>query len=1092
MRTIHRIPVARWSILALLAATLGMLLVIQPLGAQNSPPGAPTNLMARAIAVAATTGAVELTWTAPSAGRDSITHYEIETSSDSGNTWSPSVANTETVNTAKGVQTYHAVDAATAVEHLYRVAAVNSVGTGPVSNRASVTPPADGAQPDAPANLTATANGPAEINLSWTRLTGSDMGATSVTSYRIEHSKGGSLPWMELATVQAPTTGTTVSYSNTGLAPQTTRHYRVSAVNSAGRGPVSTSASAMTTLVGVPAAPSGLKAVAVLATGTDAVELTWTAPNQGRAPITGYTIESFADHDSDNATPNTWGVVVDNTESLGNDGAIGGGDDADNAGPGVQTYYAVDAVAGENQYRVSAINILGTGPVSAVTKVTPPVSGAQPGQPTGVTATPDGHSEINLVWVAPTNAGSSAITGYKIEYSKDGNLPWMDLATVGNVLRYNNTGLAPETTRHYRVSAVNSVGRGPVSSTTESGTPHVATTESRPTSSVPGKPTNLMARAIAVAATTGAVELTWTAPSAGRDSITHYEIEASSDGGNTWSPSVANTETVNTAKGVQTYHAVDAATAVEHLYRVAAVNSVGTGPVSTDASVTPPADGAQPDAPANLTATANGPAEINLSWTRLTDSDMGATSVTSYRIEHSKGGSLPWMELATVQAPTTGTTVSYRNAGLAPQTTRHYRVSAVNSAGRGPVSTSASAMTTLVGVPAAPSGLKAVAVLATGTDAVELTWTAPNQGSAPITGYRIESFADHDSDNATPNTWGVVVDNTESLGNDGAIGGGDDADNAGPGVQTYYAVDAVAGENQYRVSAINILGTGPVSAVTKMTPPVSGAQPDQPTGVTATPDGHSEIDLVWVAPTNAGSSAITGYKIEYSKDGNLPWMDVATVGNVLRYNNTGLAPETTRFYRVSAVNSVGSGPFSATPAVSISGTDTYNTVLTDHVATTERGPAFSVAGQSEERYAENGTGDVGTYTASGQNASTATWMLEGADAGDFTLSSGSGATTMLRFKSSPDYERPADANTDNVYMVTVKATANGVMDTLAVTVTVTDDPQEEETLMGRYDTNKNGEIDKSELATAVTDYEYNETLTKQQLADLVELYEYGS
>ena len=40
--------------------------------------------------------------------------------------------------------------------------------------------------------------------------------------------------------------------------------------------------------------------------------------------------------------------------------------------------------------------------------------------------------------------------------------------------------------------------------------------------------------------------------------------------------------------------------------------------------------------------------------------------------------------------------------------------------------------------------------------------------------------------------------------------------------------------------------------------------------------------------------------------------------------------------------------------------------------------------------------------------------------------------------SSPDYEMPADNNTDNIYMVTVKASAGTDMATHEVTVTVTD------------------------------------------------------
>ena len=44
---------------------------------------------------------------------------------------------------------------------------------------------------------------------------------------------------------------------------------------------------------------------------------------------------------------------------------------------------------------------------------------------------------------------------------------------------------------------------------------------------------------------------------------------------------------------------------------------------------------------------------------------------------------------------------------------------------------------------------------------------------------------------------------------------------------------------------------------------------------------------------------------------------------------------------------------------------------------------------------------------------------------------------VLTFKTSPDYEAPADADTNNVYMVTVNASDGTNMDTRDVTVTVT-------------------------------------------------------
>ena len=58
--------------------------------------------------------------------------------------------------------------------------------------------------------------------------------------------------------------------------------------------------------------------------------------------------------------------------------------------------------------------------------------------------------------------GGSPIIGYKIEVSPDGNANWTELvANTGNTTTtYAHIGLAVGTTRHYRVSAINSAGAG--------------------------------------------------------------------------------------------------------------------------------------------------------------------------------------------------------------------------------------------------------------------------------------------------------------------------------------------------------------------------------------------------------------------------------------------------------------------------------------------------------------------------------------------------------------------------------------------------------------------------------------------------------
>lgn len=69
-------------------------------------------------------------------------------------------------------------------------------------------------------------------------------------------------------------------------------------------------------------------------------------------------------------------------------------------------------------------------------------------------------------------------------------------------------------------------------------------------------------------------------------------------------------------------------------------------------------------------------------------------------------------------------------------------------------------------------------------------------------------------------------------------------------------------------------------------------------------------------------------------------------------------------------------------------------------------------------------------------------IVGGADAAEFELSSaGPGTSTTLRFASNGtrDFEAPADADTDNDYVVTVRATDAALNDTdQTVTITVTD------------------------------------------------------
>ena len=126
--------------------------------------------------------------------------------------------------------------------------------------------------------------------------------------------------------------------------------------------------------------------------------------------------------------------------------------------------------------------------------------------------------------------------------------------------------------------------------------------------------------------------------------------------------------------------------------------------------------------------------------------------------------------------------------------------------------------------------------------------------------------------------------------------------------------------------------------------------------------------------------------------------------------------------------------------VTIKVTDPSDSNVTDdhivRVTVTDVDELGALSGDASLTQAENGTDAVGTYTLTEiEDGPTVTWSKDGADEGLFMLE-GTGMSRMLKFSSAPDFEAPADANDDNKYMVTVKASAGGEMEMVKVEVTV--------------------------------------------------------
>ena len=112
-----------------------------------------------------------------------------------------------------------------------------------------------------------------------------------------------------------------------------------------------------------------------------------------------------------------------------------------------------------------------------------------------------------------------------------------------------------------------------------------------------------------------------------------------------------------------------------------------------------------------------------------------------------------------------------------------------------------------------------------------------------------------------------------------------------------------------------------------------------------------------------------------------------------------------------------------------------NTVITEVVAT------YAATDQES-----TGSANANPCT-SGSTGSICTWSLSGVDRGDFSISNDEPTPGQLKFKKAPNFESPADADMDNMYMVTVVATDNGTPKMTAtrdvvITVTNADDEGE--------------------------------------------------
>ena len=522
-----------------------------------------------------------------------------------------------------------------------------------------------------------------------------------------------------------------------------------------------------------------------------------------------------------------------------------------------------------------------------------------------------GTNSLTVHWAAPSTDGGSSITAYDlrhIETSADKTV-YANWTVVYNVwmsgsgaISYELTGLAGGTPYDVQLRAVNADGDG-LWSVTVTGTTRGA---------VPGSPTGLAATENSQTQ----IYLAWSAPSEdGGTAVTGYRIEVSPDG-STWANLVVDSRTITTSYS----HTGLVAGSTRH-YRVSAINAEGSGPASNVASATTEAPTVKrPDAPSGLTATANSQTQIDLVWSA--PSEDGGTAVTGYWIEVSPNGSA-WADLV-VDSRTA--TTSYSHTRLMAGSTRHYRVSAINAEGSGPASNVASATTEAptVKLPDAPSGLTATA---NGQTQIDLSWSAPV--GTPTTSTSRTSF-----EAATPLGYTAIA-----LRDSGSIWGGPEKFTSDSSLETvaymllgtlkgcsfansetarssmvYVKTDQIGRQSSFESESVCRKRSSSWSSFDGLR--VTHLRFYDESSPANVREYTYESASGQYAETSTGSgsggvSAINGYRIEVSEDGS-NWSDLVsdTRSSGNSYSHTGLMPNSTRYYRVSAINSAGTGPAS--------------------------------------------------------------------------------------------------------------------------------------------------------------------------------------
>jgi len=270
-----------------------------------------------------------------------------------------------------------------------------------------------------------------------------------------------------------------------------------------------------------------------------------------------------------------------------------------------------------------------------------------------------------------------------------------------------------------------------------------------------------------------------------------------------------------------------------------------------------------PDAPTGVSASSSDGA-ATISWTA--PGNDGGSSITSYTVTASGSGG----SCTTPNGATTSCTISGLTNGMAYT----FNVVATNAVGNSVVSSSSSPVTPAA-VPSTPTSVAATVINST---SVSLGFVAGASNGSDISGYSVTS---------TPSVSGGLT----------VSGTGSPLTVAGAFVQGQAYT--------FKIVERNSAGASSDSLASNSVTPNASTPPAAPTIGTATSLNSSSASVTFTAPANNGGSSILDYTVLSSPGG------ITATGSSSPITITGLSPNTSYTFTVTARNSVGSSIASA-------------------------------------------------------------------------------------------------------------------------------------------------------------------------------------